>query len=85
MTELHVAALALAALALLSAFTAGAPGPLAAAIILAAAAAKGVTVLRYFLRLDRATLGWRIALAGFVTLVCAVSGGLYLAGLMLAA
>lgn len=83
MARLHIAALALVALAILSAFTANAPGPFAAATILAASAVKGTTVLRYFLRLDQATLGWRIALVGFVTFVCATSGGLYLAALLL--
>ena len=80
MAKLHLAALALVALALLSTFSAGSSGFLTGSLILAMAAGKGATVLSYFLGLDRATLGWRIGLVGFVVLTCALAGGVYAAG-----
>ena len=81
MAKLHVAAGVLVALALLSTVTASGSGTATTAMILAAA--KGTAVLRYFLGLDRATLGWRIVLVGFVVLTCAAAGTLHAIGLHL--
>jgi len=80
MARLHVAATALVALALLSTFAASGQGGPTAAAVLAAAAGKGVAVLRYFLGIDRATTGWRFVLVGFVLLTCGAAGAVHAVG-----
>ena len=79
MAKIHMAALALATLTLLSTFMAGASGSVASAVILSAAAAKGTVLLHGYLGLDRAALGWRVTLVGFVLVTCAAAAGIHAA------
>ena len=83
MMKLHAGAASLVALALVSTSIASDSGEVSTAIVLAAAAAKGVVVLRCFLGIQRAVPGWRVALVGFVVLTCGAVGGIHMIGNLL--
>ncbi|NMG37419.1 hypothetical protein GRF61_23465 [Azoarcus sp. TTM-91] len=58
-----------------------ASGPAIAALLLAVAMAKGTVVILDFMALARAPLLWRIALLGWLALVCALIGLAYWKGM----
>ncbi|SCZ44425.1 cytochrome C oxidase subunit IV family protein [Afifella marina] len=77
MRGIDLAWFALVALTLLSLGTSGVAGALSPALILAVAAAKAITVLRWFLEIGEASRGWRLLLDVYVVAICATIAGIF--------